>query len=171
MPSRAVRVVVSLKMPGPSHSKPSSNVESNALLFAVLWALSFLVHQLKHAPWSASISPELAVVRILMVISAIAVIWRPRDARLFVSMVAMQLMSVLIQLPGMSNCWMFSGIVGTGILAAAIRVKRQPVPFSTISIYEEVVPFLRIALITFYSLAALAKYNQDFLNPLSLIHI
>lgn len=100
-----------------------------------------------------------------MVLSAIAVIWRPRDARLFVSMVALQLASVLIQLPGMSNCWMFSGIAGIGILAGAIRVSRSSKPFSTISIYEEVVPFLRVALIAFYSLAALAKYNHDFLNP------
>ncbi len=91
---------------------------SNATLFALMWAIYLLIHQLKQTPWPTHVPISLGVVRVAMVGVAIAFLCRPRKAAWFCAMVGLQVASVTIELPVMSNCWLFTGIVNFGILAS-----------------------------------------------------
>ncbi len=109
---------------------------------------------------------SLGVVRVAMVGVAIAFLCRPRKTAWFCAMVGLQVASVTIELPVMSNCWLFTGIVNFGILAAAWRASRaKSDPFQTLEIediYQQAAPMLRVSLILLYAFTALAKYNSDF---------
>jgi hypothetical protein len=125
-----------------------------------------LVNQLKQTPWPADLSIALMVVRFGLIAAAVGVICRLNDARMFVAMLVLQVTAVLLELPAMSNCWLFTGIVNLGVLVAAFRAsRRRAEPLTCETIYAESVPLLRCSLLLLYGLAALAKYNRDFLNP------
>ena len=153
---------------------PDSNRRrTNAQLFVGLWALYFLVNQLKQTPWPVDLPLALVLVRVGLIVAAVGVIARLHDARMFVAMLALQVVAVVLELPAMSNCWLFTGILNLGVLVIAARLYLRSrndgdapgADYSTESIYSEAAPLLRVSLLTLYALAALAKYNRDFLNP------
>lgn len=147
------------------HVKPD-RPRSNAQLFVGLWALYFLVNQLKQTPWPADLSVSLMVVRVGLIAAAVGVLCRLNDARWFLAMLTLQVTAVVLELPAMSNCWLFTGIMNLGVLVAAFRARRRDTqPLTCEAIYTEAVPLLRVGLLTLYALAALAKYNRDFINP------
>src|SRR5262245_25104565 len=107
----------------PSPPQPAGHpTAANAPLFTALWAVYFLVHEVKQAPWSPRIGAALVVVRILLVAAALWTLHDPRDARRFMVLLALQIASVCIELPGMSNCWLFTGLLGVALLGAHVRV-------------------------------------------------
>lgn len=156
------------KEAAPTTTHPASSApdrRSNAPLFVALWALYFLVHELKQAPWPADVGVPLMVVRVLIVASALATLHDPYDVRRFVAMLLLQIASVLIELPGMSNCWLFTGLLGVGLAGAHLEAFRRHGRGTTVeSVYEIYAPAARVALLTMYGFAALAKYNTDFFD-------
>ena len=146
----------------------SRPARSNAPLFVGLWALYFLINQLKQTPWPEELSPPLMLVRLGLVATSIMVLARLKDARWFVAMTLLQVIAVILEMPELSNCWLFTGIVNLGVLAAALRLwqrRKRNIEFNTENLYAEIAPLLRVSLLVLYALAATAKYNWGFLDP------
>lgn len=140
---------------------------SNAELFAALWGVYLLLHELKQVPWPEDISSVLVAVRVVNVLLGLALICWPHRAQWLAAVSLAHIVSVSIELPAMSNCWLFSGLLSVGILGTlamtAVRLGRWQV--ATKEAYQTLSPTLRWSLIVLYLFAALAKYNWDFFDP------
>ena len=157
--------MVTAPAPTPHAASPPQSTRSNAPLFVALWALYFLVHELKQAPWQSDVGVPLMVVRVLIVGSALATLHDPSDVRRFLGMLVLQIVSVLIELPAMSNCWLFTGLLGVGLVGAHLEAFNRRGRATTVeSVYEIYAPAARVSLLVMYAFAALAKYNTDFFD-------
>ena len=135
----------------------------HAALFNALWALFVLVHIYKLTPSTIQVSPLLQITHWLLVAAAMFVIFRPKNVWLFLSLIGLQLVSVFLRLPGMANCWMFSGLLAVGIFASYIQlIFKHGMKFSVVEVYEVVAPIARVALIVLYGFVVLAKCNWAF---------
>jgi hypothetical protein len=145
----------------------SPQPRANAAVFVVMWAIFVLAQQVKLAPWHPAHDPWLTAVRIPLVASAFLTICLPRRHAPFASMLLLQLASVLIELPELSNCWLYAGFINIGILAVYARlvIQQRRTKFTLEDAYEAFSPMLRVSLIAMYSFAAIAKWNHDFINP------
>ena len=139
---------------------------STARLFAALWALYVLVHQLKQIPWGPHYSLALMVFAVAMSGLAFAVLCKPGSTSLFLTLIAVQLAGVAAELPAMSNCWLFTGFLDVGILGAAVvAMRRGSGRCGLEDIYRISAPFLRCSLVAIYGFAVVAKLNSDFFDP------
>lgn len=145
----------------------SPGLQANAILFVVMWAIFVLAQQVKLAPWHPAQDPWLTAVRIPLVASAFLTICLPRRHIPLVSMLVLQIATVLIELPELSNCWLYAGFINVGILTvyARLAIRQWRTQFTLEEAYEAFSPMLRVSLIAMYSFAAIAKWNQDFVNP------
>jgi len=148
-------------------AKSSPAPATNAELFAALWGTYVLLHELKQAPWPDDIGPFLIAVRVGNVALALATVCWPQQARWLVALSLSHVVSVGIEMPAMSNCWLFSGLLSLGIVGSYSWTSRAQAGrwTATADFYQRLAPTLRWSLITLYALAALAKYNRGFFDP------
>ncbi len=146
--------------------QPSSNAVNHAALFNALWAFYVLMHILKLTPWNDAAPMTLRIINGMLIASAISVLFRAKNPWLFLTLILLQLASVGIQLPGLSNCWLFSGFLAVGIVTSYCRLfwKLGARKLSVVDVYQSIAPMLRCSLIALYGFAVLAKLNAAFLS-------
>jgi hypothetical protein len=144
---------------GPRASAPDARMQFS--IFAFLLALAILFHQSHLGDWEV-LSSHMAVS-----LAAIFVLVRPSSPLRFFAMLAIQLVSLLIDMPNVVNHWLLLGLTTVGLAAglglAAIR--RRPWLSDPGEIYRRVAPVVRIQVVLVYLFAVLAKLNTDFLDP------
>lgn len=127
--------------------------------FSLLFACSLILHQLWWGGFEV-LSPHFAVV--------VAALWsatRPRSVARFVTMIATEVVSVALDMPGVGSHTVLVLVSGACVLAfvglTALRTRRLP---GAGALYAGIAPFLRMQLLLVYAAAALAKLNTGFLD-------
>lgn len=130
-------------------------------IFAFLLALAILFHQARLGDWEV-LSPHLAVS-----LAAILVLLRPSSPLRFFAMLAIQLLSLLIDMPEAVNHWLLLGLTTVGLAGglALAALRRRDWLSDPGEIYRRVAPVVRIQVVLVYVFAVLAKLNTDFLDP------
>lgn len=130
-------------------------------IFAFLLALAILFHQARLGDW------ELLSSHMAVSLAAIFVLVRPSSPPRFFAMLAIQLASLLIDMPYVVNHWLLLGLTTVGLAAglALAAVRRRRWLSDPGEIYRRVAPVVRIQVVLVYLVAALAKLNTDFLDP------
>ncbi len=130
-------------------------------IFSFLLAGAILFHQAQLAAWEV-FSPHTVVS-----LSAIFVLLRPSSVARFLAMLAIHLLSMLIDMPYVVNHWLLLGLttVGLGIPLAVAALRRRPWLRDPGELYRRMAPVVRIQVVLVYLFAVLAKLNTDFLNP------
>jgi hypothetical protein len=130
-------------------------------LFAFLLALAILFHQARLGDWEV-LSAHLAVS-----LSAIFVLLRPSSVPRLLAMLAIQLVSMAIDMPLVVNHWLLLGLttIGLGVALGVAAIRRRPWLSDSGEIYRRIAPAVRIQVVLVYLFAVLAKLNTDFLDP------
>jgi len=140
---------------------PAADARAQFAVFSFLLALAILFHQSILGDWEV-LSAQMAVS-----LAAIFVLLRPSSAPRFFAMLAIQLVSLLIDMPNVVNHWLLLGLttvgLATGFVLAAVR--RRDWLSDSGEIYRRVAPVVRIQVVLVYLFAVLAKLNTDFLDP------
>ncbi|HEV2819374.1 MAG TPA: HTTM domain-containing protein, partial [Solirubrobacteraceae bacterium] len=129
-------------------------------LFALLLALSLLLHQLW---WDGF---EVFSVHFLVVLAALWVLFRPTSVARLLALLAAEVLAVALDMPGVGSHTLLVLVLGACILAYAgsttLRTRRPPAPGA---LFERSAPFLRVSLLVVYAAAAVAKMNTGFFDP------
>lgn len=129
-------------------------------LFALLFALALLLHQLW---WDGF---EVFSPHFLAVLAALWVVLRPTSVVRFLIMLAAEVLAVGIDMPGVGSHTLLVLVLGACVLtyagATTLRNRRLPGPAT---LFARSAPFLRVSLLLVYVAAAVAKMNTGFLDP------
>jgi len=144
---------------GPRASAPDARMQFS--IFALLLALAILFHQTRLGDW------ELASSHMAVSLAAIFVLLRPSSPVRVFAMLAIQLVSLLIDMPNVVNHWLLLGLTTVGLAAGLglAAVRRWPWLSDPSELYRRVAPVVRIQVVLVYLFAVLAKLNTDFLDP------
>lgn len=127
--------------------------------FAALFACALILHQLWWGGFEV-LSPHFAVV-----VAALWSIARPRSVARFVVMLAVEVVSVWLDMPGVGSHTVLVLVSATCMLAfvgwTALPSRRLP---DAGTVYTAIAPFLRVQLLLVYAAAALAKMNTGFVD-------
>lgn len=127
--------------------------------FSLLFACSLVLHQLWWGGFEV-LSPHFVVV-----VAALWCVVRPRSVARFVTMLAAEVVSVVLDMPGVGSHTVLVLVSGTCVLAfvglTACRTRRLP---DAGALYAGIAPFLRVQLLVVYAAAALAKMNTGFVD-------
>ena len=140
---------------------PAADARVQFAVFSFLLALAILFHQSRLGDWEV-LSPQMAVS-----LAAIFVLLRPSSAPRFFAMLAIQLVSLLIDMPNVVNHWLLLGLTTVGLAGGLVlaAVRRRNWLSDSGEIYRRVAPVVRIQVVLVYLFAVLAKLNTDFLDP------
>ncbi len=129
-------------------------------LFNTLFAVSLILHQLW---WNGF---EVRTAHALVVLAAGWVLQAPGSVGRFAAMIAAEVVAVSLDMPFAGSHTLLVLIFGGCALVhlgwTALRARSVPTPES---VFNDLAPFLRAALIVVYATAALAKMNTSFLDP------
>jgi hypothetical protein len=146
-----VRLTAS-ERPGPPHRRSAFTV------FAFALAVGVVVHE-----WNSTWDPRVAVPATA---AALAVMLKPASPVRLVVLMAAMVVEYVRQLPDPVNHQVLLGVLGValavwwlGLLARRPDVARDPA-----QLYDRIAPFLRLAFILMWIVAALAKVNAGFLD-------
>lgn len=145
---------------GPADAASDGDARSLFGLFSFLLALSLILHRLW---WSGF---ELEGLHFVVIVAAFWVLLRPRSVGRFLAMLALQVVSVAVDMPDVGDHTLLVGLVGACVLAygsATTLGTRRPVTGG--SLFVAIAPFLRTTVVVVYVAAALAKMNGTFLDP------
>ena len=127
-------------------------------LFSFLLGAAVLFHQSKLGDW------EVFSHHAVVTLAAIWLMLRPSSLRRLVILLAVHLVSVVIDLPLVVNHWLLIAIASTGLFIAlgvgrlrGAAWAREPGPM-----YRALAPYLRVQVVLVYAFAALAKMNSAF---------
>ncbi|GAA4896485.1 HTTM domain-containing protein [Actinomycetospora straminea] len=130
-------------------------------VFAVALAVGAIVHE-----WNSTWTPWVAVP---VTVAALAVLVKPSSTVRFMVLTAALVAECVRQMPDPVNHQILLGLLGVtlglwwlGLLATRPRVALDPG-----LLYDRIAPFLRLAFILMWVLAALAKVNAGFLDTAS----
>jgi hypothetical protein len=103
-------------------------------------------------------------------LAAIGVLLDPHAKGRFQVLLALQVLDVFADAPVLGSHWMLALFVAITLATAhgvvAWRTRQAPLDFaSTVQAFELAAPALRVSVVAFYSFAAFAKLNVDFLDP------
>jgi hypothetical protein len=120
-----------------------------------------LLHQASYAEWSAD------PVDLALTVLATAVLLRPLSLAPFAALLFLQIVDLVLELPWVSNHWLFAGCAAATILAALAqrRVLQRWEPLDRDALLESFAPWVRLQLVVLYAFAVLHKLNFDFLDP------
>ena len=136
---------------------PAANVPAATILFVRMWAVAHIIH-LTAANGSRLDTPW----NITVVVAALVLLLRPTATAWFVVMAVAQLVDVLAEMPLSPDHWMLVAFVNLAILVTmAARRSRD------VSAIAAAFPAARILVLTCYGAAALAKYNFNFIDPVT----
>jgi hypothetical protein len=123
-------------------------------LFVVTWAAAVLFH----LAGNPTLAPQWG--RLLLGAAAIALIARPRNAWLSLSLAAAVLVNVWLEAPLLGNHWALHGFVSLIVLAGVISARGH----RGAAMARSAGP-VRLTVLAFYAFAAFAKLNTDFFDP------
>lgn len=127
------------------------------LLFVRMWAIAHILHILVAERSAIDTVSGSAVVAL-----ALGVLLRPASGRLFVAMLATQLVDHAVEMPFSPDHWALVALVNLAILLTML-VDRST---STVSL-AKAFPTARVILLIAYGAAAVSKWNATFLDPVT----
>ncbi|MET1059909.1 MAG: hypothetical protein ABWX84_09940 [Nocardioides sp.] len=136
---------------------PGATPSASAVLFVRMWAIAHLIH-LASANGSRLDTPW----NITVVVAALVLLLRPTSGTWFVVLAVAQLADLVAEMPYSPDHWMLMAFANLTILVT--MVFRRSVALPTIA---SAFPALRLLVLVCYSAAALAKYNANFLDPVT----
>lgn len=130
-------------------------------VFAFALAVGTLVHE-----WNSTWTPWVAVP---VVVAALAVLVRPDSPIRFFVLMATLVVECARQLPDPVNHQALLGLLGVplGLWWLGVLVRSPDVALDPAQLYDRIAPFLRVAFIAMWAIAALAKYNAGFMDTAS----
>jgi len=128
-------------------------------LFSALLALALIAHQLW---WDGFEVPSL---HFAVVLAAFWVLLRPTSVGRLLAMLALELLAVWRDMPGVGSHTLLAAVCGASILvhAAWTTTATRRLPDAAV-LFEHVAPFLRVSLVVLYAAAALAKMNSGYFD-------
>ena len=148
-------------MSTPSLDRPARHAEATWLfgLFALLFALSLILHQLWWFGFEV-LSPHF-----LVILAALWTALRPTSVGRFLTMIAAEVLSVGLDMPDVGSHTLLVLVSGACVLTYAgwrtLRNRRLP---DAGTLFERLAPFLRVQLLLIYAVAAIAKLNTGFFD-------
>jgi len=145
----------------PSTERTTQDVDAKWLfgLFALLFALSLILHQLW---WDGF---EVRSWHFPVVLAALWVVGRPTSVRRFLTMMALEVFAVALDMPDVGSHTLLVLMIGACLLAyvgwTTLRQRRLP---DAGTFFEDVAPFLGVQLLFVYAVAAIAKMNTGFFD-------
>ncbi len=131
-------------------------------VFAVMWAPAHLAHIALHTGTGANAS-TIDGTELLVGVAAVAVVARPRSARLLILLALAQLIDWLSVAPFNPDHWTLVAAVNVTLLLVWAASRRR----DGVDVVERAAPALRWLLLIAYGAAALAKWNWGFLSVAS----
>lgn len=147
------------------------------LIFTFLWAVQTFFNQVEFIDWAQNGD----ILGVLVTVSALLVILRPKSLLLFSIMVSLNIIDSMAHLPQRVNHRFFEDIVNVTILAALLLVFYRHWRTKSLSggwfalglasdaareqVFQVFAPVGRIQLVLLYFFATFGKLNSDFLNP------
>ncbi|MDP9383855.1 MAG: HTTM domain-containing protein, partial [Actinomycetota bacterium] len=127
--------------------------------FSLLFACSLILHQMWWGGFEV-LSPHFVVVAAALWAAA-----RPRSVARFVAMLAAEVGSVALDMPGVGSHTVLVLVCGTCVLAyvGAVSWRSRRLPEAG-ALFAAIAPFLRAQLLLVYAAAALAKMNTGFVD-------
>jgi hypothetical protein len=141
--------------------RTAAPTERALIWFMRLWPLATLFHQVA---WPGR---HTGVAMYVLTLAALVVLLRPPSVRLFLGFLLLQVGIIVLQLPDVSNHWLFTGFVSATILLswAALALRRRSLDVDSGELFAAFAPSVRLMLIILYAFAVLHKLNHDFLTP------
>jgi len=145
----------------PSLDRPARHADATWLfgLFALLFALSLILHQLWWFGFEV-LSPHF-----LVILAALWTALRPTSVGRFLTMIAAEVLSVGLDMPDVGSHTLLVLVSGACVLTYAgwrtLRNRRLP---DAGTLFERLAPFLRVQLLLIYAVAAIAKLNTGFFD-------
>lgn len=128
-------------------------------LFSLLLAVSLLLHQL----WWGGF--EVSSFHFVVVLAALWTVLRPGSVPRLLILLAAEVVSVALDMPGVGSHTLLVLVSGACVLAfvaaTALRTRRLP---EAGALFEGIAPFLRVALLVVYVAAGIAKLNTGFFD-------
>lgn len=125
-------------------------------VFAVAFAIGALIHEFNSTfPWWVAMP---------VVVAALAVLLRPASPVRLVVLLATLVVEVVTRLPNPVNHQVLVGVLGVtlGLWWLALRWRAPRIARDPALLHERIAPYLRVAFILMWALAALAKVNSGF---------
>lgn len=138
-----------------------TNFDRQFSIFAFLMACGILFHQSILSDWNPFSH------HILVSLTAIVVLTRPKSLVTFLVMIATHFASVVIDLPYVVNHWIFVGVMDVAILLIALThwFQHRFSRYTGGELLQVLAPVIRWSVLVMYTFAALAKLNSDFFKP------
>jgi len=127
-------------------------------VFAVAFALGALIHE-----FNSTFSPWIAIP---IAVGALAVLVRPASPVRLVVLLGLLVVECVSRLPNPVNHQILVGVLGTtlGLWWLGLRWRAPRVAADPAALYGRAAPYLRVAFILMWTLAAFAKINIGFLD-------
>jgi uncharacterized membrane protein len=132
-------------------------------IFAFLWAFQALEEKSDKIDWS-SWSSGAGLTDLLVVGTAVLVLWRPGLAAAFLAFCAASLVNFVVELPHVENHSILIAVVNAGLLLHAPLARRSGARSLGTWVMEQYAPAIRLLLILMYLLTVLHKLNTGFLD-------
>ena len=144
-----------------SPDRPARHADTTSLfgLFALLFALSLILHQLW---WDGF---EVLPAHFLVILTALWTALRPTSVVRFLTMIAAEVLSVALDMPEVGSHTLLVLVSCACMLTyvgwTTLVTRRLP---GAGTLFERVAPFLRVQLLLVYAAAAVAKMNTGFFD-------
>ena len=153
---------------GPRAGAADCDPAQGSVVFSTLWALAVLTHvwnQGSGAGWPLAPSPITDPLYWLVLVAALSLLYEPSSASRLVALAGSTVVAVVAQMPMIANHWLLAGVVSVGVLVSALRLRMMHPRLDLHVLVTDFAPLARLALLTSYGAAALAKLNTTFLDP------
>jgi len=129
--------------------------------FGILWSLATLFHLAQFDDWAKN-PPAL-----VLTLAATVYLIDPQSLKKFLFFILAQTLSIFVDLPRVTNHWLFSFFVAITILAAyaSLRLRSKRAGCGKEELFECFAPIVRIELVILYFFVVFHKLNSDFLSP------
>jgi hypothetical protein len=128
--------------------------------FCFLWAAATLFHIASFDKWGDSLQS------FLLATAALALLIRPRSVPLLLFLATIQVYGVAVDLPQVSNHWLFTAFVNLTILASwgVVAIRRTSFAVAPDALLRTFAPLVRIELVALYFFVVLHKLNADYFD-------
>ncbi|HVO30048.1 MAG TPA: hypothetical protein VMV18_04905 [bacterium] len=146
---------------------PDRATADRSAVFSAMWGVAMLAHLWNQANgWDVVFGASAQGVAALFALAAtLFLLSRPASVERLVLVAAAQLLHVAAVAPFIADHWMLDALVNTAVLAAAARVWWRDRRLEAGAFFAAFAPAARVLFVVCYGAAALAKFNDGFLDP------